>query len=431
MQAQASKPEKPLSVAVVGAGIVGVSAAIWLQRAGHDVTLIDREGAAAGASAGNGGVLAACAVVPVTAPGLIKNIPSMVLDRNSPLFLKYGYLPKMAGWAMKYLSHANARDCARTAKGLAQLLPDSLREHQGLAEGTAAARYIKPSSYYYLYADEAAASKDAFAWSLRADAGIKTKSLQGEAVKAALPDFNGAGDFAIAMDGHGSIADPKAYVETLAAHALGNKKLVKAKLQDLRENEDGTVTLALEGEGNKTFDRVLIATGAQSRLLQDLLGCSIPVETERGYHLDLYEPSFMPDAPVMVAGAKFVITPMEGRIRLAGTIEFAGLEAEASDKPIELLKRQVKAILPGLTWRGEVPWMGHRPAPTDSLPLLGRVPGKRNTFIATGHHHVGMTAGPKSGRLMAQLIAGEVPDVDLTAFDPARFSKNQEQHHHH
>ncbi|MEM6595676.1 MAG: FAD-dependent oxidoreductase, partial [Pseudomonadota bacterium] len=143
------------TVAVVGAGIVGVSTAIWLQRDGHKVILIDREGPAAGTSYGNGGVLASCSCVPVTGPGLIKKAPKMALDPNQPLFLKWGYLPKLAPWLLKYLSHANAEDTKRIAAAVAGIVGDSLADHQALAEGTGAERWITPCDYVYVYNDRA------------------------------------------------------------------------------------------------------------------------------------------------------------------------------------------------------------------------------------------------------------------------------------
>ena len=166
----------------------------------------------------------------------------------------------------------------------------------------------------------------------------------------------------------------------------------------------------------------MLATGAWSKTLGARLGLQIPLESERGYHLELWEPSVMPKSPVMVASGKFVMTPMEGRLRLAGIVEFGGLDAPASRAPFDLLKRQLKEVLPQLIWKHEKEWMGHRPAPADSIPAIGEVPGLRSAYLGFGHHHIGLTGGPKTGKLLAQIISGKTPNVDLGAYSPSRFT---------
>jgi D-amino-acid dehydrogenase len=147
----------------------------------------------------------------------------------------------------------------------------------------------------------------------------------------------------------------------------------------------------------------------------------VPVESERGYHLELWEPTAMPRAPAMLAAAKLVVTPMEGRIRLAGLVEFGGLDAPASEAPVALLRRAAERYLPGLRWGETRSWMGHRPAVPDSIPVIGPVPGVAGAFLGFGHHHVGLTAAGATGRVLAQLAAGKRPNIDLAPYAPDRF----------
>jgi D-amino-acid dehydrogenase len=179
--------------------------------------------------------------------------------------------------------------------------------------------------------------------------------------------------------------------------------------------------------GGETLDcdAAVLATGPWSKPLAREMGLDVPLESERGYHLELWEPSAMPRAPVMVASAKFVATPMEGRLRLAGIVELGGLDAPPSRAPFDLLRRAAKAAMPGLTWSREVEWMGHRPAPADSIPVIGAVPGLSGAYTAFGHHHIGLTSGPRTGRLLSQLISGKQPNLDLAAYSPERFTKEQ------
>ncbi|WP_425097866.1 NAD(P)/FAD-dependent oxidoreductase [Tropicibacter sp. S64] len=411
------------TIVIVGAGIVGVSTAIWLQRDGHRVILIDRLDPGEGTSHGNGGVLASCSVVPVTVPGLLWKAPRMLFDPKQPLFLKWGYLPKLAPWLVKYLRHGNAADVARIARAMTAIIGDSLADHQALSAGTGAEHYVVPSDYVYLYKDRAAYEADAFGWGVRRENGFRWHEMEGDAWRAYDPEFSDEFRFAARFDDHGRITDPGQYVKALARHVeASGGEVRRAEVTEL-VRENGRVTGVRAGGGTVTADAVVLAMGAWSKRLSDMLGLDVPLESERGYHLELWEPSVMPKAAVMVASGKFVATPMDGRIRLAGIVEFGGLEAEPSRPPFDLLRDNIRKAMPGLTWAREVEWMGHRPAPADSIPLIGEVPGAAGAYLGFGHHHVGLTGGPKTGRLLAQMIGGRSPNIDVTPYSPSRFAK--------
>jgi len=367
-------------------------------------------------------VLASCACVPVTGPGLIKKAPKMALDPNQPLFLKWSYLPKLAPWLYKYLSHANAADTKRIAEAVVGIVGDSLADHQALASGTGAEGYIRPSDYLYVYNDRAQFEGDAFSWDIRKSHGFEWDELEGQAFRDYDGIFAPHLNMAVRMGNHGRIADPGAYVKALAAHVTAQGgQFVKAQVEDVAL-EQGRVTGVKAGGEVIDCDACVVATGIWSGPLAKKLGVKVPLESERGYHLELWEPSFMPKAPVMVASGKFVATPMDGRLRLAGVVEFGGLKAPPSKAPLELLRRNIKAALPGLTWKREEEWMGHRPAPADSIPVIGEVPGAKGAYLGFGHHHIGLTGGPKTGRLLAQMIAGKKPNIDVGVYSPARYA---------
>lgn len=412
------------TVAIIGVGIIGVSTAIWLQRAGHKVILIDRAGPAEGTSFGNGGVLASCSVVPVTVPGLLSKAPKMLFSPDQPLFLKWGYLPRLLPWLVKYLRHANAKDAARIAKAMNPIVGDSLADHLALSDGTGAEKWVIPSDYLFIYKDRAHFKSDAFGWSLRAENGFEWEELEAQEFKDYDPTFGPDLQFAIKLKNHGRITDPGQYVKDLAAHVeREGGQFIKADVTDFVQ-ESGKVTgVQIKGGDVIACDCAVIATGVWSGPLAKKLGLNIPLESERGYHLELWEPSFMPRSPVMVASGKFVATPMEGRLRLAGVVEFGGLDAPASRAPLKLLRRNLATTFPGMTWKHETEWMGHRPAPADSIPVIGEVPGVSGIFTGFGHHHVGLTGGPKTGRLLAQIISGQQPNIDLSVYSPARYAQ--------
>ncbi len=397
---------------VIGAGIVGVSAAIWLRRAGVDVTLLDRGPPGRGASYGNGGVLASCAIAPVTGPGMLRKAPGMLLDPDFPLFLRWSYLPRLAPWLRRYLAHANDADTRRIAAGLARIIGDSVDQHRALAADTPAADWIVGSDYSFAYADRAAFERDAYVWGLRREAGFEPEIREGAEVRARAPSLGPGIGLLATMRDHGFIRDPGAYVAALAEAFAGlGGSVVQADFRGF-DLAGGRVRAVETDAGRLDCDAAVLATGAWSKPLMRALGVDPPLESERGYHVVFEDAAGGPDHPIMVASGKFVATPMAAGLRCAGILEFGGLAAGPSRAPLAFLHRHARLAFPELRFRGTVEWMGHRPAPSDSLPVIGEISAS-GVFAAFGHHHVGLTGGPKTGRLVAQLVTGRRPTSTL------------------
>lgn len=410
-----------MRVAVIGAGIVGISTAEWLRRQGAEVTLIDRGDPLAAASYGNGGVLARCAVVPVTVPGILAKAPGMLMNRDKPLFMRWSHLPKMAPWLASYLSSAKAPKVREIAAGLAPLLSDTIEQHQALAAGTPAERWIVPSDYLYVYPDRHAFEGDAFGWALRRDHGIVGDELDEAALREYDPNIGPGSKFAYRMTDHGSISLPGAYLSDLTAwfEGQGGTRIV-ADVTSIDPGED-TVRVRYQG-GVVEADRVAVCTGVWSKKMAEMLGHKVKMESERGYHIVFENPSHQPPAPYMVADGKFVATPMSDGLRVAGVVEFGGTSKPPSKGPIALLERGIQRLYPEFTSSGQRPWMGHRPSTSDSLPVLGGSTKHARVFFGFGHHHIGLTAGPKSGRLLADLILDKRPNIDVGCYRIERFA---------
>lgn len=410
------------SVVVIGAGIVGVSAAIWLRRAGADVTVIDRAkpGDRSATSFGNAGVLAACSVAPVTYPGMIPKAPKLLFDREFPLFLRWSYLPKLTPWLLKYLSHANDKDTRRIAQGLTPITHDTVDQHLALTKGTEAESWVNKSDYSFVYKDRAAFEADSYTWELREIAGFVPEIVEGGAVHEMEPMLAKDLNCLALMRDHGHMRDPGGYVAALAKVAeQEGAKFVQGDVKDVTLT-DGKVSAVQTDQGDIACDKVVLATGTWSKALTDKLGLKVPLESERGYHIMFKDPNQMPNIPLMMTMGKFVATPMDGGLRCAGTVEFGGLNDEISQGPLDFLRRKVKEYFPDFEYSEEVPWMGHRPATSDSLPLIGEV-GNTGVFAGFGHHHIGLTAGPKTGRIIAGMISGKRENIDLSVYDPQRF----------
>ncbi|KAA5606905.1 FAD-binding oxidoreductase [Roseospira marina] len=407
-------------VVVVGAGIVGVASALHLCRLGYPVVLVDREGPAAGASYGNGGILARCSILPVATPGLWRDAPRMLLSRDGPLFLRWAALPRLLPWLIRFMATATPARLDAAVRALAPLLLDSLDQHQALAEGTDAAPFIRPTDYVFLYRDRAAYERDCLTWTHRHAAGLTWRELEGEALRALEPDLSPmARRFGVAMPDHAVITDPGAYVEALAeAVVAAGGRFERAMVRALEPDETG-VTVRTEGADLRA-SHVVLATGAWSDRLARPLGATVRLAAERGYHLELAAAEGGPRHPLMDAARKMVLVPMEGRLRAAGLVEFADLEAPAASGPTTVLNRGVAELFPGLRHQGTSTWMGPRPPPTDSVPVIGALPGARRVIAAYGHQHIGLTAGAATGRLVADLVAGRHPNIDLSAYRPDR-----------
>ncbi len=409
-------------IIVIGAGIVGVSAAIWLKRAGQDVTLIDRDTPGMGTSYGNAGVLAACSVAPVTAPGLVLKGPKLLLDPNFPLFARLSYLPKIAPWLVRYLSHANDKDTRRIAHGLTAIVGDCVQQHLDLSGGTSADKWVQQSNYCFAYPDRAAFDADAYTWALRKEAGFEPTLVEGEDVQDVEPTLNPSINLLAVMKDHGFVLDPGSYVGELAKvfQEMGGT-FVQAEVRGF-DLSGGNISGVETDKGRFKCERAVLSTGVWSKPLMQKLGLDVPLESERGYHIIFKNPSEQPKTPIMITNGKFVATPMSAGFRCAGIVEFGGLDAGPCNAPLKQLRRKVHEAFPNMTAESEEEWLGHRPAPSDSLPIIGEI-GQTGVFAAFGHHHIGLTGGPKTGRMVADLVTENTPKNDMTPYNPMRFAR--------
>ena len=407
-------------VVVIGAGIVGVSTAIWLRRAGAQVTIIDRASPGTGTSHGNAGVLAASGVAPVTGPGLLRKAPFMLLDHDVPLYLRLSYLPRLLPWLVKYMGYANDADTRRISAALAPIVSDSVEQHKSLTADLGLSDWVTDSDYVFAYRQRADFDAEAYTWALRAQAGFSPQLIEGAGVRDYEPALGSEITCLATLKDHGFIRDPGGYVAALArAFEQAGGKVMQAEVKDF-DLTGGTVTAVQTTQGTVACDDIVLATGVWSKPLMAKLGLNVPLESERGYHVIFEDATGGPSRPIMIASGKFVATPMAQGVRCAGILEFGGLEAGPSKAPLALLRRQAKAAFPNLKAANEIEWLGHRPAPTDSLPLIGQV-GTSRFYTAFGHHHIGLTGGPKTGRLIAGMIMDQPGNTDMKPYHPQRF----------
>ena len=252
--------------------------------------------------------------------------------------------------------------------------------------------------------------------------GVETQRLGADDLRQMLPGIARTITAGLLVPGNGYTVSPARLVGALAdvLRSEGGEILPERALKIIPRAGGGHTVLT--NVANRPADAVVVATGAWSKQLLGPLGIAVPLETERGYHATLPSPSIEPRYTISYKSRGFGITPMEGGLRAAGSVEFAGLDAAPDERRAHVLAAHARALFPGLEHGEPTIWMGHRPSTPDSLPVLGGVPGHPGLFLAFGHSHFGMTGGPPSGRLVSALILGTPPPIDPAPYAVSRFS---------
>ncbi|MGC7404344.1 NAD(P)/FAD-dependent oxidoreductase [Pandoraea pneumonica] len=415
-------------VVVIGGGLVGVCTAAYLQRAGLPVVIIDRQSARQAASLGNAGCINGSSVVPIAMPGVLWQVPGWLLQPDGPLVLRWSYLPRMVPWLMRFVAASQPNRVTAQARALRALLGPALDAYQPLLDDADANDLVTRRGYLIAYSSESGMHGDEGGMALRRENGVQIETLDSAALRDFEPtlsnDFVGARY--ISETGH--TLDPGALLARLTAQVIARGGRIADTAATAIETNGAQVVAVHTEAGREETRAVVVAAGAWSAPFVRQLGDSIVFDTERGYHVELPTPAEMPSRPVMWAEGKLFATPMNGRLRGAGTVELAGLQAPPNWRRADLLLRQLHKMFPGAVL-GEkstqsvdgARWQGFRPSTPDSLPVLGAASKVPNAFYAFGHGHVGLTAAASTGRAVAALVAGERPSLDLSPFSIGRF----------
>jgi D-amino-acid dehydrogenase len=412
-------------VGVIGAGIVGVCTASWLQRDGHSVFLIEAGEPGRGASFGNAGCLNGSSVTPVSMPGVIRNVPRWLFDPLGPLSLRWSYLPVIAPWLLRFMRAGTPEKVRAQARALRPLLGPTLDALTPLVSAAGAEDLVHRLGHLYVYRSAESLAKDRLAWMLRRDNGVEVDEFDADELRQLEPALSREYVRGLLVRENGHTSNPLGLVERLLGHFLrSGGELVRARAHGFRL-EGGRLAAIQTDSGDLAANPAIVCAGAYSKPLAAALGDRVPLETERGYHLMIADPEAMPRIPTADADGKFVATPMDTGLRFAGTVELAGLAAPPDWRRARILLAQGRKMLPGLAAshpEGRISmWMGHRPSLPDSLPVLGPSSATPDVIYAFGHGHVGMTAAPMTGKIVADLVAGRPPSIDIAPFAPGRF----------
>ena len=407
------------SVIVIGSGITGVSCAEELRRSGANVTLIDRAkaGDPTQTSFGNAGILAREGIMPIANPSMLKMIPQILLSPSSPVYLKWSYLAKFSPWALQFIMNGTRPKALPIILALNELIYDTVENHIQLSKNTDAARFIEKGDMTLLYRNRKQFSSDKFANQARRNLGIIWEELSRNELLDRDPHISKLYQFGLAYKNHGWITNPAAYVSSLAKHFQKNGgKILIGEVSKINGNN-----VELKGGIILKAENIILATGAWSKNLTSQLGHNIPLQAERGYHLSLKNASHMPPNTYLITDKKFGLTPMDGFLRCAGQSEFAPLEMPPNPKAIKNLRKFLFRLYPKLAYETETIWQGTRPTLPDSLPVIGRSSKNPSVIFAFGGQHLGLTMGPKIGKMVRDIIFERQSNINMKPYSSDRF----------
>jgi D-amino-acid dehydrogenase len=406
---------------VIGAGVAGLSTALYLQRAGIATVVVDPLPPAGGASFGNAGLLSPDTAVPIALPGMLRKVPGWLTDPLGPLSVSPRYFPRALPWLMRWIEAGRMQRVLAISDAMRALHAQSLDCWSELLGATLYRDLIRPTGQVQVWEGDADTANAQVERQVRERHGIRADALSADDLRQMFPGIAREVTRGLLVPGNGFTVSPQRSVRMLGElFQQEGGELINERAMKLIPKEGGG-WMVMTNTANRTATHVVVATGAWSRQLLQPLGVKVALETERGYHAMLFDPEVMPTLPISNKTRAFGVTPMEDGLRVAGTVEISGLDAPPNEARAKVLVQHAKRMFPALSGKHVRYWMGFRPSTPDSLPILGTTAEHPGLHFAFGHGHFGMTGGPPSGRLVARMITGQPAGIDPLPYAANRF----------
>ena len=412
--------EKNLKIGIIGAGIQGISNALFLQKKGFSVTIFDRdEPGSPAASYGNAGHFSPYASVPINRPDVLTDVPAMLLSSTGPLALKWNYVPKMMPWFLQFIRNCTTKRMMHTAKNMHQILDLALPAYDELFDEVELGGLVEKKGILYIWNDQSLKSRE-LEIKVRNELGVDQQVITPKEIHDLEPNIKPIYHGGVYYQYGRHARNPKKILLKLYDLFLKKGgKFLKMNIKDINFNDEKPVIKA--ETQSFLFDKIVIACGSFSKKLTDNLDEKIPLDTERGYHVHFKNCDHLLSRPVIFQNRGFGITPMEQGLRVVGTVEFGGLDNPLSKSRVKNLIDNAKYMMGDLP-EHEDEWLGFRPTLPDYLPVIGPSKKYKNVFYCFGHHHLGWTLGPISGKIISGMIAEENTNLDLKPYSSLRFS---------
>ena len=412
------------SVGIIGSGIQGVCTGLQLIKKGIPVTIFDRHDPLSSefkaASYGNAGHFSPYAVLQFNRPDVLYDVPKMLLSSDGPLALKWNHIPRMFNWFRHYLKKCNKESMLHTARYMHQILSLSNNAYEEIFQEIDTSGLVEKKGIIYVWTNKNLKSRK-LEIKVRNDLGIEQKLLTQKEVLELEPNLNPIFDAGVIYESAMHARDPHGILKKIFKLFLDQGgKFIQANIKSLEQSKVNETIIKSESEKYK-FEKTVIASGAFSKKLTDQLGETIPLDTERGYHVHFKNKDHLISRPVIFLDRGFGMTPMNQGLRAVGTVELGGLKNPLSKKRVEYIIKCAKELLPQLG-EHEDEWLGFRPTLPDFLPVMGPSLKNKNIIYAFGHHHLGWTLGAVTGKIVSGIVAEEKTNLDLSPYSSKRFS---------
>lgn len=420
-----NKGQRPLprgsSVAVIGAGIIGTSAAFVLAERGYKVTLYDRaQPGATGPSRGNAGHVVGSGIFPLAEPGAAWSGLKMLLDPNAPLKVPPAYYAKIAPWLWRFWQASRGEAYQRGVAALTALSMGAVDEAETLWTRAGIGGMLKREPALYLYESEQSYEAARPHWEKRTEVGLKSTHVDARQIQELEPRLAPIFPRGVLSHEWGIVTDPFDVVTGLFLAGQGRGVMHERAQVDAIAPQGDLVTVTANG-GPRTFDAVLVTAGAWSRTLAQSVGEHLPVEAERGYNLTFPGRQGLINRPLVLADRGVVATPLAPGLRIGGWTELGGTELPPNPRHWKAMREISDAVVPELATAPANDWMGHRPSMPDSVPVISRSGKVPMVFYAVGHGHYGLSQSAKTARMIGGIV-GEAADARYEGYSILRFN---------
>ncbi|MGC4024528.1 MAG: FAD-binding oxidoreductase [Mesorhizobium sp.] len=408
-------------IAIIGGGIIGIAAAAYLAEAGRGVTVFDRTGICEETSSGNAAAFAFSDVLPLAHKGMMRNLPRWLSDPLGPLAIPPSYLPKLLPWLFRFWRAGSKAHYENALAAQVALMQLAEAEWAALMDRSGTRSFLREDGSLELYESENEFQSALSGWQARARFGIDFEHVARDGLERLQPGLSPRFIRGTFVPGWKTVSNPQDLGKAVWRYAESNgARFVHSLVKDVKTDSNG-VMLALEDGKTVRASRLVIAAGAWSHLLASSFGDNVPLETERGYNTTFPATAFDIKRQLIFSGHGFVITPLQGAVRVGGAVELGGLRLPPNYTRSKAMVEKAKTFLPGFDNRDGREWMGYRPSMPDSLPVIGASRANSSVLYAFGHGHLGLTQAAATGRLIRDLMLGQTLPVDLKPFSAQRF----------
>ncbi len=407
-------------ITVLGGGVIGLSVALKMLNSGREVVLIDPEEPGSGASYGNAGTIAEYAVLPVGSPEVIKRLPSLLFYKNSPMAIKRSEILSLAPWLMKFLYQSMPKQAEKNAQSIAKILVNARLRWEDLASQINGSSLLNNNGSIYIYKSKSIYDAGLKDINHRKTLGLNAQMLNPSELNKLEPNINLIEGGAAYFPDCAYMSDPGKMMKLLLNTCIEKGcQVIRQTAKNIERTNNG-IKVTLDDKSTILSKHLVVSAGAFSKKFAKQAGDNIPLDVERGYHVeyDMNEPLL--NRPCCSADGGFYMSPMSGRLRVVGTVELGGVSPKISMHRVNHLENGASNFFPSLGKPSRT-WLGFRPSIPDSKPVISASRKGNDIVYAFGHGYSGLTMAPVTAEIVESIITGKKPPIPIHEFSVQRF----------